>query len=57
MLGKYQIENISKVKFGRSYVEIHVKLMIEKNEAMVLDRDKLQIGKNSVLLCKMILRA
>ena len=57
MLGKYQIENISKVKFRRSYVEIHVKLMIEKNEAAVLDRDKLQIGKNSVLLCKMILRA
>ena len=45
MLRKYQFENISKEKFHRSYVEIHVKLMNEMNEAVVLDRDKLQIGK------------
>ena len=55
MLGKYQLENISKGNFDRSYVEIHVKLMNEMNEAVVLDRNKLQIGKNSVLLCKIIL--
>ena len=45
MLRKYQFENISKEKFDRSYVEIHVKLMNEMNEAVVLDRNKLQIGK------------
>ena len=55
LLGKYQLENISKENFDRSYVEIHVKLMNEMNEAVVLDRNKLQIGKNSVLLCKIIL--
>ena len=45
MLGKYQLENISKENFDRSYVEILVKLMNEMNEAVVLDRNKLQIGK------------
>ena len=55
LLGKYQLENISKENFDRSYVEIHVKLMNEMNEAVVLDRNKLQI-ENSVLLCKIILQ-
>ena len=45
LLGKYQLENTSKENFDRSYVEIHVKLMNEMNEAVVLDRNKLQIGK------------
>ena len=45
MLGKYDLENISKENFDRSYVEIHVKLMNEMDEAVVLDRNKLQIGK------------
>ena len=45
MLGKYDLENISKENFDRSYVEIHVRLMNEMDEAVVLDRNKLQIGK------------
>ena len=55
MLVEYQLENISKENFDRSYFETHIKLMNEMDEAVVLDRNKLQIGKNSVLLCKIIL--
>ena len=44
---------MSKENFDRSYVEIHVKLMNEMNEAVVLDRKKLQIGKKqSAANCK-----
>ena len=45
MLVEYQLENISKENFDRSYAETHVKLMNEMDEAVVLDRNKLQIGK------------
>ena len=45
MLVEYQLENISKENFDRSYFETHVKLMNEMDEAVVLDRNKLQIGK------------